>query len=372
MDSHVVTAKIAEDKYPILLSDSALRECSYLLSSNEASSVAIVFDQVLLEHDANYYSDLYPLIGKYNSLAISGGIESKEINSYLKVIGWLDSIKLPRDGYLVAIGGGVVGDLVAFVASTYLRGVRLVHVPTTTTAMIDSSIGGKTGLNHLSQVNLIGSYYNPSAIFMDVRFLSTLTSRDYLSGIAEAIKMAITSDRLFLDSIIASVNLIQKKDPSFLLNIIHWSILTKLYHVSDDYKERSLRLILNYGHTFGQCIETYYGLYQDFVRHGEAVSLGMICAAYFGSTYYSTSASTSVYHYTKSILESIGLPLRLSDCHADLNTKATDLSAFFINDKKRISTGNRLVLCNLLGSAEVVQLHHNDLILVNQAFENIL
>ena len=95
----------------------------------------------------------------------------------------------------MAIGGGVIGDLSAFIASTYQRGIDLVHVPTTTTAMIDSSVGGKAGLNFYDQVNLIGSYYNPKAIFMDLNFLSTLSERDYYSGICESIKMSITSDK---------------------------------------------------------------------------------------------------------------------------------------------------------------------------------
>ena len=155
----------------------------------------------------------------------SFSLEAKNLPEHLKVdflVGdalferiWEDSrftSNIARDGLIVAIGGGVTGDLAAFIASTYQRGIDLIHIPTTTTAMIDSSVGGKTGLNCLDQVNLIGSYYNPKAIFMDLEFLTTLNNRDYYSGICEAIKMSITSDSEMFDRFFQiSQNLINKE-----------------------------------------------------------------------------------------------------------------------------------------------------------------
>ena len=149
-------------------------------------------------------------------------VKHYQIISELKVIA---EKNIARDGLIVSIGGGVIGDISAFVASTYQRDTDLIHVPTTTTAMIDSSIGGKTGLNVFDQVNLIGSYYNPKAIFMDLRFLSSLKKRDFYAGLCEAIKMAITSDRQMFDKFLNIYKLVNSREIDTLEEIIFWSVI---------------------------------------------------------------------------------------------------------------------------------------------------
>lgn len=172
-----VNARVGVKHYPVVIGSDNLKELERYLSGFSEKSIVIICDSYFNKPIG--MSPILQITSRYPTMYIDGGIESKEFNKFLKVIEWLVERKLTKDGVIIAIGGGVIGDLGAFVASTYLRGVKLVHVPTTTTAMIDSSIGGKTGINHLSQVNIIGSYYSPNANFMNISFLDTLSERDF-------------------------------------------------------------------------------------------------------------------------------------------------------------------------------------------------
>ena len=359
----VITARVGSDKYPTVISVGALSDLLAFCGNYTSSSALVVCDQYFQSADLSLYSELSELFKAFPTLFVSGGVESKGLSGYQTIIEWVISKKLPRDGILIAIGGGVIGDLVAFAASTYLRGVGLVHVPTTTTSMIDSAIGGKTGLNFDSQVNSIGTYYNPNAVFMDIRFLLTLGKRDYFAGICEAIKMSLTSSfertQILLECSRALSYSV--KDESLLLDLIIWSVKTKLYHVSDDAKEKSIRLILNYGHTFGQAFETYYGLHQDYLRHGEAVSLGMICASTAINILDNNEKTAMVKRLTKELLEAYELPtciMHISGAPPSSKTLYENL----INDKKRTSKGNRFILTPSIGDAEIRYISDDDAI----------
>lgn len=368
MNNIIINAKIADEAFPVVIGPSALIDLRRYLQDYDPKSVIVIADRVFADDRFASYYDLIFLKNVYNCFFIDGGIESKEIETYLNIIKKVDSLKLPKDGIIVALGGGVIGDLVAFVASTYLRGVRLIHLPTTTTAMIDSSIGGKTALNHLSQVNLIGTYYNPIATFMDTRFLLTLPNRDYYSGLCEALKMSITSDISFLDSLESSSIAINRRSIPKLNEIVKWSVLTKLRYVSEDQKEQSQRLVLNYGHTFGQCIESFYGLYQDNLRHGEAVSLGILIAASCSNLIYRSSESSILLERTLSLLSLLNLPTSFSSLKLPNIPDTSDLVSLLINDKKRLAKGNRFILCDQIGSANIVLLDNSYIDILEKSF----
>jgi len=359
----VITARVGSDKYPTVISFGALGDLLTFCSNYNSFSALVICDQYFQSADLSLYPELIKVFKDFPTLFISGGVESKGLSGYQKIIEWVISKKLPRDGILIAIGGGVIGDLVAFVASTYLRGVGLVHVPTTTTSMIDSAIGGKTGLNFDSQVNSIGTYYNPNAVFMDIRFLLTLEKRDYCAGICEAIKMSLTSSLEKTQILLESSHDLSYavRNESLLLDLIVWSVKTKLYHVCDDGKEKGIRLILNYGHTFGQAFETYYGLHQDFLRHGEAVSLGMICASTAINLLDNNEKTSMVKAVTKEILEAYELPICISHINV-APPSAKTLYENLINDKKRTSKGNRFILTPSIGDAEVRYISDDDVI----------
>tara|TARA_A100001035_G_scaffold279414_1_gene280760 strand:+ start:198 stop:1298 length:1101 start_codon:yes stop_codon:yes gene_type:complete len=345
----IINAKVGDDKYPIVIGLNIAQEFDAFLNLYSKESVFIVAD--LFFKKSNFL--LVEKIKRYKCIFIDGGLESKSFDSYQKLIKLLVQNKIPKDGVIVAIGGGVIGDLVAFVANTYQRGIDLILVPTTSTAMLDSSVGGKTGINYLNQVNLIGTYHNPKAIFMDIDFIKTLKSRDYYSGICEAIKMSITSDRMMFERLNSIYENVSNRNLEILEEIISWAVRIKLKHVSDDPKEKSLRLLLNYGHTFGQAIESYYGLFQDILRHGEAVSLGLIIAAKLSVLINDNKLNPSIIEKTKEILERYNLPTKLNQLKTNNIPTVETLLNNLNNDKKRLSKGNRFILCRDVGSPSV-------------------
>ncbi len=358
---HTFEAKVGFEKYPIFIGNNIFNELNAFINTYDKKNILIISDSYIKHSNSEYIKDL-SFIYDYYCLFIDGGIESKTLPNYEKIMKVIVEKNISRDGLIVAIGGGVIGDLSAFIASTYQRGIDLVHVPTTTTAMIDSSVGGKTGLNFLDQVNLLGSYYNPKAIFMDLNFLSTLSERDFFSGICESIKMAITSDKDMFNKFFSIYSLVNSRDKDTLEDIIYWSVLTKLKHVSADFKEKSKRLILNYGHTFGQSIETYYGLYQDKLKHGEAVALGITVAAKLSDLLINNLESKELLEKTNELLRIYNLPNNFKKINSSDIPNISELTKNIINDKKRISEGNRFILCEAIGKANIKIIKRDDLI----------
>jgi 3-dehydroquinate synthase len=191
------------------------------------------------------------------------------------------SVKFERSGVLIALGGGVVGDVTGFAAATMLRGVNYVQAPTTLLAMVDSSVGGKTAVDHAAGKNLIGAFYQPRLVFIDTAFLTTLPEREYLSGYAELFKNAFIGGPDMFDFVARNHDALLKHDTALLLEAIKRSIEIKAAVVSRDERETSgERMQLNFGHTFAHALEKYYGF--EKLLHGEAVWWGMACAIELG------------------------------------------------------------------------------------------
>ncbi len=213
----------------------------------------------------------------YNYI-IPPGDRSKSLAMAANIYDMLYEAKIERNHPLVALGGGVVGDLTGFVAATWLRGVPFVQVPTTLEAAIDASVGGKTAVNHPKGKNLIGVFYQPKAVLMDVGTFRTLSPRDVRAGLAESIKHAVIKDTAFFDYHEQHVRKILALDGSVMESLVARNCRIKADVVSADEREGGLRAILNFGHTIAHAIEIAGGLEQW--RHGEAVALGMIGAGY--------------------------------------------------------------------------------------------
>ena len=209
---------------------------------------------------------------KLEIIEVPDGEEYKSIETILFILDKLFMAKFDRKSTLIALGGGVIGDMTGFAASIYQRGVDFIQMPTTLLAQVDASVGGKTGVNNRYGKNLIGAFYQPKAVYIDPKFLETLPKREFAAGVAEAIKMAVMFDREFFD-------FIQKSDLGESKNrieLIARSVKLKAKVVNQDEKESGIRAVLNYGHTFGHVIEnlTNYNQY----LHGEAVAIGMVMA----------------------------------------------------------------------------------------------
>lgn len=249
------------------------------IDNSSYSKIVFITDKTV---DLLYPKHTFLFKGDYHRYVIESGELSKNINTYYKIIRFLSSINVDRHGLIVTFGGGVIGDLGGFVASTYMRGVDYIQIPTTLLSMVDASIGSKTAINTEDGKNLIGTFYNPTRVFIDFKFLETLPDKEFRNGLAEIIKSAIIRDRELLDLII-SKNIYEK---DIMETIILRSIDIKNKIIENDFKELSERQLLNFGHTIGHAIEQL----SDFsVSHGYAISIGMamISKAYYRLDYIS-------------------------------------------------------------------------------------
>jgi 3-dehydroquinate synthase len=204
---------------------------------------------------------------------VPDGEEHKTLSRVEEVIGTLLENRLDRSSAVVALGGGVVGDIAGFAASVFMRGIRFIQVPTTLLAQVDSSVGGKTGVNHVLGKNMIGTFWQPSLVWVDIETLKTLPGREVRAGLAEVIKYGVIWDRDFFRYLLDNRQGIAELDPGVLAHVVKRSCQIKAEVVSRDEREAGLRAVLNHGHTVGHALETVtgYGRY----LHGEAVAIGM-------------------------------------------------------------------------------------------------
>ena len=216
-------------------------------------------------------------IGRTDNILVPDGERAKTVKTVGTIYDALIKSQADRTATIIAAGGGVIGDVVGFAAATYLRGVRLVHIPTTLLAQVDSSIGGKVGVNHRLGKNLIGAFYQPSIVVSDPTFLSTLPRREFRSGLYEVIKYGMIRDPDLFQRLHSNLSDILSLDPIELVHIISTSCRIKASVVSEDEYEGNIRRILNFGHTAGHAIEAATR-YRRF-RHGEAIAYGMLVVA---------------------------------------------------------------------------------------------
>jgi 3-dehydroquinate synthase len=274
-------------------------------------------------------------------VAIDGGEEKKHLGSVEAMYDWLIQVGTDRGDFVVAVGGGVIGDMAGYVAATYLRGIPVVQVPTTLLAQVDSSIGGKTGVDHRLGKNLIGAFHQPSLVVADTRMLESLPEREYRSGWSEIVKMAMIRDaELFSTLESHAEQLLRFEEPVLLGDVIRRSIELKGEVVGADERESGLRVILNYGHTIGHALEAATG-YRHLL-HGEAVAIGMRGAGFIARERGTLSANA--FDAQQTLLGRFGLPNR-----AD-GIAAADLLGPLSRDKKARGSTIQWVLASGIGS----------------------
>ncbi len=279
---------------------------------------------------------------KTHVLALELGEFNKNLDTVHTVYKWLAELHVERNDIVVAMGGGVTGDLVGYAAATWLRGVAIVHVPTSLAAMVDSSIGGKTGVNMPTGKNLIGAFHQPKLVVQDIEHLKTLPPREMAAGWAEAIKHGLILDSRLLDkfeSMAKQMNTLEGEEP---VNAIRRSVAIKGQVISsDEFETGNQRVLLNYGHTIGHAIETVTG-YETFL-HGEAVAIGMTVAA--GIAHRIGLIKSDLVGRQKHILESFNLPTTANNMDVNALISATK------SDKKSRGGTIRWVLLEGPGKA---------------------
>jgi len=277
-------------------------------------------------------------------VTVPPGERTKNLRAVARLYARFLAAGLDRQGIVVAVGGGVLGDLAGFAAATYLRGVRFAQVPTTLLAQVDASIGGKTGVDLPAGKNLVGAFHQPVAVLIDPDTLRTLPAREMRAGLAEIIKYGIIYDRAFFDAIVADLVAVRRRQAASLTRLIARSCQIKAEIVAQDETEQGLRAILNFGHTVGHALEavTAYRRY----KHGEAVAIGMVSAALAGEEIGLTPRATR--EEIVAALRAAHLPVAFPP---DISQEAILEAAQ--RDKKALAGRVRFVLARRIGEVEV-------------------
>ncbi len=285
------------------------------------------------------------LLGTFDEVYIydfRAGEENKNLETVKGVYEFLIANRFERKDLIIALGGGVVGDLTGFAAATYLRGIPFVQIPTTLLSMVDSSVGGKTGVDFDSYKNMVGAFHMPSLVYTDISTLKTLPASQFASGMGEVIKAGLIKDGSFYGWIINNLYEIDEKDPEVIKTMIYNSCMIKRDVVQRDPFEKGERAILNLGHTIGHAIEKY----RDFkLLHGECVALGTVAAAYI--SYKRQMLSFDEYYEIRDMFVPFDLPITVRDIEPE---KILELTK---NDKKMDKGRIRFILLKAIGKAVI-------------------
>jgi 3-dehydroquinate synthase len=346
--SDPITVNLPAESYEIAISPGGLDDLGTACSRLQVGKkVLLVSNPAIFKHYGERALSALTTAGfAVTTCILPAGERYKTLNSIQKIYDIALKNRLERSSTLVALGGGVIGDMTGFAAATWLRGINFIQVPTTLLAMVDASIGGKTGVNHPQGKNLIGAFYQPRLVLIDPQILKTLPVREFRAGMAEVIKYGIIWDAELFDRLEASprLNRLSYLSEELLPEILKRSCQAKADVVSKDEKEAGLRAILNYGHTIGHAIESLTGY--RLVNHGEAVAIGMVAAGNIAVklNFWDRAACDR----QNALIKKAGLPTELPngiDIGAIIDTLQTD--------KKVKDSKVRFVLPTQIGAATV-------------------
>ena len=338
--------ELGDNSYPLIVGADLLNSVGELLIPHTKSNkVLIVSDAYVKRHYLPIVLESLKGVGlDVGTIEVPGGEESKSLAQFSRIQDSLVEHQLDRGSMLIALGGGVIGDLAGFAAAVYMRGIPYVQIPTTLQAQVDASVGGKTAINHPKGKNLIGAFHQPKLVVIDVDTLKTLPLRDIRAGLIEVIKMGVIRDEPLFEKVEEDLEALLNLDGTTLIEIISQACVNKAEIVAKDEKESGLRMVLNYGHTFGHALEalTHYNQY----RHGEAVSIGMNCAAQLAVNL--GMFSETDFQRQRALLKRAKLPITLP---SDLTSEAL-CDAMYL-DKKTLGGKLRLILPTRIGEVVI-------------------
>lgn len=340
-----VRVELGRDSYDIFIGSGLADETKAFLRARDYSPKTIVVTDTNIA--PLYGKKIVGLLGeaglKAEIFPVTAGENSKTLQTAEKLYTRAIEAGLDRKSAIFALGGGVTGDLAGFVAATYMRGVPFVELPTSLLSQVDSSVGGKVGVNHALGKNLIGAFYQPDAVFIDLDMLATLPKREIATGLGEIVKYGVIYDEKVFSFLEQNAEKVLSLDPEAIAYLVARSCDIKAAVVGEDEKEAGLRRILNFGHTLGHAVEqeTNYLRY----NHGEAVAIGMAGAAYISESLGMTDAKTVA--RLVSLMESLNLPVTAAAC------KKENIYAAIFRDKKTVGGKVNWVLMNGIGSVAI-------------------
>jgi 3-dehydroquinate synthase len=336
--------------YPIYIGKNLLEKISVIYPTENYSKIIILTDKNIAPHFLD--KTLQSLPKETISLNLDPGEKEKNIESLQKIWKHLLNSRADRKSLLINLGGGVIGDIGGFAASTYMRGIDFINIPTTILAQVDESVGGKTGFDFADIKNLIGTFDQPKAVLIDVETLKTLPEREFLSGFAEIIKHGIITDKKYFDKVTSKKPIEFNEDD--LIDIIKESCEIKAAVIENDEKENGLRKKVNFGHTIGHAIEAVSLETDNPLLHGEAVSIGMVVESKM--SFNQGLLSKKEMEQIKKSLTSANLPVEVQDFDVDQMIKKMKL------DKKNKNGKINFTLLKKIGEAVIDQIISEEII----------
>lgn len=344
MSNTEIQVSLAERSYPIVIGSGLIQQAQQFERVIKGSKVVVITNTTVAPL---YLEQLTQSLSKFDVLTyqLPDGEQYKSLEYFEKINSFLLEHNCARDVTLIALGGGVVGDLVGFVAACYQRGVDFIQVPTTLLSQVDSSVGGKTAVNHPLGKNMIGAFKQPEAVFIDIDSLSSLPAREFAAGMAEVLKYGIVFEREFWQSLIDAKAQILALEPTELIRVIKRCCEIKAEIVAADETERGARALLNLGHTFGHAIEAEmgYGVW----LHGEAVATGMVLAARLA--HIRGYINQQDFDEVVSTIESYNLPV-----HKPSSMTLDDFVKHMKRDKKVQANVMRFIVPTKIGHCEIM------------------
>lgn len=347
-----VDVDLGHRSYPIYIGRGAIDHAGDLVGAMlEDRHVVIIADVAVTDHLANLTAAIMPLARHVDSITVPSGEASKSITQFGAVMEQILALNVDRKVMLIALGGGVIGDLVGYVAASLLRGVDFIQVPTTLLAQVDSSVGGKTGINAKAGKNLIGAFHQPQAVLADTAALSTLPMREVKAGYAEVAKYGLLGDAAFFDWLDDAQGEILALDDAKLTEAVKRCCMAKARIVAEDEREGGKRALLNLGHTFGHAYEAE-AKYDGSVLHGEAVAAGMVDA--FRLAHRLGHADAADLARVKSHLERAGLPIQRNMLSNMLGEVSAEVLMGHMQKDKKVSDGRIVfIIPHGIGDARV-------------------
>lgn len=338
----IIKINILNSKYPIYIGSGLVKKGVYI-PYIFGKQILIITNKIL---SSLYLKILMKILHLYNVkvIILPDGEQHKNISSVNHIWDLLIHYGFNRNSTVIALGGGVIGDISGFTASCYQRGISLIHIPTTLLAQVDSSIGGKTGVNHEKVKNMIGSFFQPKAVIIDVDLIKTLNKREISAGISEIIKYSLICDYTFFKWLEKNIKQLVTLNKTILQFSIFKSCIIKSNFFIKDEKEKNIRALLNLGHTFGHAIEQYKG-YGNWL-HGEAISVGIMIATKV-SIYLGKLKENVLYRISNLLLTS-QLPI-----YVPMEMTSTNFINLIKLDKKNLYEKIRVILLNNIGTAHI-------------------